>query len=243
MIHRTRPACRGRSPLTRGRRKQRTNPAGQQRSIPAHAGETTGHPAPRPVNEVDPRSRGGDSWCPRCRQTNGGRSPLTRGRRGRLRALHRRSGSIPAHAGETHQLERVQGLAEVDPRSRGGDPDADVLELHPRGRSPLTRGRRSGLPVRWLCRGSIPAHAGETPICWKPAKPNRVDPRSRGGDDTVCRATALRPGRSPLTRGRRADLKRHVTDQGSIPAHAGETPGSPCRPCIVRVDPRSRGGD
>ena len=111
------------------------------------------------------------------------------------------------------------------------------------GRSPLTRGRRSGQTHNVLAAGSIPAHAGETNLSWRMSLGRRVDPRSRGGDSDKPAKVVMIQGRSPLTRGRRKAQPQCIRWQGSIPAHAGEThhPKWPGRAC--QVDPRSRGGD
>ena len=50
----------GRSPLTRGRLEKPLHLANDDRSIPAHAGETPYDPAIPVYTAVDPRSRGGD---------------------------------------------------------------------------------------------------------------------------------------------------------------------------------------
>ena len=50
----------GRSPLTRGRPEQESAALLDERSIPAHAGETTRNLNFLATYKVDPRSRGGD---------------------------------------------------------------------------------------------------------------------------------------------------------------------------------------
>ena len=49
---------RGSSPLTRGKRRDRSPPGGQERLIPAHAGKTFGVAAVGSVMPAHPRSRG-----------------------------------------------------------------------------------------------------------------------------------------------------------------------------------------
>ena len=117
-------ACRrrGRSPLTRGRLTAGALYDGLAGSIPAHAGETARGPKALGLDQVDPRSRGGDTdlWAHRDRLR--GRSPLTRGRLSRRLLLGHGRRSIPAHAGETVLGVSPATVGEVDPRSRGGDP-------------------------------------------------------------------------------------------------------------------------
>ena len=111
----------------------------------------------------------------------------------------------------------------VDPRVRGGDltPGLEVLPIA--GRSPRTRGRRQHPLQLGVQRGSIPAYAGETLVSMRQRSPPRVDPRVRGGDIHVCRASHSLPG--------------------SIPAYAGETCWRKTDGTQSRVDPRVRGGD
>ncbi len=71
----------GRSPLTRGIRRDVDHLVEAEGSIPAHAGEPTiGMYTPR-VARVDPRSRGGAFGSRSSNTAPGGRSPLTRGSR------------------------------------------------------------------------------------------------------------------------------------------------------------------
>ena len=192
----------GRSPLTRGRRARHQFALGPVRSIPAHAGETIFHFSVSPLNKVDPRSRGGDDPVGVWGGGNEGRSPLTRGRLAVGGILHITQRSIPAHAGETPWSRLPVRRMAVDPRSRGGDRCTCYPLSPPRGRSPLTRGRRyHALFLPRIC-GSIPAHAGETFYHHQPIFCARVDPRSRGGDSAKPHGAMTKAGRSPLTRGR-----------------------------------------
>ena len=113
---------RGRSPLTRGRRRGRDAGLAGCGSIPAHAGETATGERCGDFAEVDPRSRGGDSHHATGSCSAGGRSPLTRGRHPQPRIADAFTRSIPAHAGETISMLTSAVMGKVDPRSRGGDP-------------------------------------------------------------------------------------------------------------------------
>ena len=172
----------GRSPLTRGRPASATPAPGTAGSIPAHAGETPFNGEGQTAARVDPRSRGGDRRQGLAVVGEGGRSPLTRGRHSHPLQILEPERSIPAHAGETGLFRKREGLYRVDPRSRGGDADMQMTTYKTLGRSPLTRGRRTGLAGRASPARSIPAHAGETTKCLRSATSQRVDPRSRGGD-------------------------------------------------------------
>ena len=90
------------------------------RSIPAYAGEANQATDLTPVEEVDPRVRGGGLSNAGRDMVRRGRSPRTRGRR--VTALHQLAaqGSIPAYAGEAFRPVVRLTWKEVDPRVRGG---------------------------------------------------------------------------------------------------------------------------
>ncbi len=131
----------------------------------------------------------------------------------------------------------------VDPRSRGEDGQDVPRRRVDRGRSPLTRGRRTRPSSTTRAVGSIPAHAGKTTTPRRTCTGERVDPRSRGEDRLAAAHVAGGKGRSPLTRGRLRDPGRGGALRGSIPAHAGKTPTTRRSAVRSRVDPRSRGED
>ncbi len=172
-----------------------------------------------------------------------GRSPLTRGRLEQAHAAVLAAGSIPAHAGKTGGVCRVQRLRAVDPRSRGEDCSAPSWKSSVKGRSPLTRGRPRPQPRCKTWPRSIPAHAGKTRSAGAVDAVQRVDPRSRGEDIRRVRRRKHSWGRSPLTRGRRSDQVQDASGAGSIPAHAGKTHDGACGLPRGWVDPRSRGED
>ena len=109
------------------------------------------------------------------------------------------------------------------------------------GSSPLTRGKQ--VAVRGACGvgGLIPAHAGKTSSPQCTASGFAAHPRSRGENWTVVGHEAMRPGSSPLTRGKHPVTARGRDLRRLIPAHAGKTfrrRGSGPPP---RAHPRSRG--
>ena len=151
-----------------------------------------------------------------------GRSPLTRGSLWRAPMAPRAWRSIPAHAGEPLKHDPFHPDLRVDPRSRGGAdivPDNHSLAV---GRSPLTRGSRSGPRVGDGSSRSIPAHAGEPSASRSSGFLPKVDPRSRGGASALVGAVSSAWGRSPLTRGSQGEPAPPPEPPGSIPAHAGE---------------------
>ena len=91
----------GSSPLTRGKRSDRTRQPRQSRLIPAHAGKT--RVVVRNARQVwaHPRSRGENPFGWSVFGVRGGSSPLTRGKHVTDVTCARCCGLIPAHAGKT----------------------------------------------------------------------------------------------------------------------------------------------
>ena len=213
----------GSSPLTRGTRGKRVLVLGEERLIPAHAGNTRREPQAAPAPPAHPRSRGEHGapslsvrWTP-------GSSPLTRGTQARgveggvLRRL------IPAHAGNTARPSCVTLPRSAHPRSRG-----EHLSLHtelraPRGSSPLTRGTPRGDAHAPRQQRLIPAHAGNTyPPSGRTGR-RAAHPRSRGEHDPHHVRIPDLGGSSPLTRGTPDAAGRGIRTRRLIPAHAGNT--------------------
>ena len=87
----------------------------------------------------------------------------------------------------------------------------------------------------------IPAHAGKTDALAQPCPPVEAHPRSRGENDVYRGRTGVRPGSSPLTRGKPYCLLLVRVRVGLIPAHAGKT-RVPRNENVRRgAHPRSRG--
>ena len=146
-----------------------------------------------------------------------------RGKRYRLLPIIGFIGSIPARAGETTQCQRSWAHPRVYPRPCGGN----VLEVCSlvliSGLSPPVRGKPASSPPPAGRLGSIPARAGETPMCTLPMALAEVYPRPCGGNLPPPQAPALEPG--------------------SIPARAGETVACRKTPPRTRVYPRPCGGN
>ncbi len=105
------------------------------------------------------------------------------------------------------------------------------------------RGKHPRPSRRGRFRGSIPAHAGETPRASSPRRRPTVNPRSCGGNKRRRITQSMLEGQSPLMRGKLRPAIRSSCIERSIPAHAGETsPTLPSR-ALSRVNPRSCGGN
>ena len=172
-----------------------------------------------------------------------GSSPLTRGKLPRRRLPVSPSGLIPTHAGKTPQRRRRSTRQWAHPHSRGENRRKPEPEHHPRGSSPLTRGKPSGVWSEPSSPWLIPTHAGKTPLVPAEQAAGRAHPHSRGenragspsgtrraahphsrGENAVSIVHAdCDAGSSPLTRGkRRAHGPLHGA-AGLIPTHAGKT--------------------
>ena len=170
-----------------------------------------------------------------------GSSPLTRGKPKAGVYQVEAWGLIPAHAGKTTSRCDSTGIAGAHPRSRGENRHAVRARGHPRGSSPLTRGKQQGRWFQVAGIGLIPAHAGKTQLGRHVDSQVRAHPRSRGENANFLGGVVSSPGSSPLTRGKPARRYWRVHRGGLIPAHAGKTPSRKSRAARNRAHPRSRG--
>ena len=153
---------RGSSPLTRGKRGSSRGPSSCPGLIPAHAGKTLRSRLSTSSHRAHPRSRGENPPAVGLRPPPEGSSPLTRGKRSREAHTRAGQGLIPAHAGKTAYGNRPAQALGAHPRSRGENGAAAFSNFERAGSSPLTRGKRRGIPARTGGGGLIPAHAGKT---------------------------------------------------------------------------------
>ena len=136
--------------------------ASRGRIIPAHAGQT---PCPKAgvLQWTDhPRACGANfkTWV---KQTeNHGSSPRMRGKRVRARASATRARIIPAHAGQTHRMQRGFMAGPDHPRACGANACMTGVIDNVDGSSPRMRGKRSRPKTVWPRSRIIPAHAGQT---------------------------------------------------------------------------------
>ena len=155
----------------------------------------------------------------------------------------RRSGAIPAGAGETKRCSVSHCRRRGNPRGRGGDFFVNGFEVAFRGQSPRARGRRDHGESRLDRERAIPAGAGETRT--KTASPTggRGNPRGRGGDGVYNMISRTFHGQSPRARGRLWSWLWNSHTIGAIPAGAGETAFRSPRKALRAGNPRGRGGD
>ena len=148
---------------------------------------------------------------------------------------------------------RKDGLS---PRMRG-NPVVELTGDHLAGSIPAHAGEPSPATVYGSMRGNrhVDPHVGRV-TCTSGLSPrmrgNRIPgltPRMRGNRGRQCfvwialgSVPDLLTGLSPRMRGNLIGDVGSAGELGSIPAHAGEPPGRPCRACGIRVYPRACGG-
>ena len=172
--------------------------------IPAHAGKTETLLRFTSWLRAHPRSRGENTGSVSALIDWRGSSPLTRGKRGVLRAAAHPKGLIPAHAGKTiHSTNRADSCG-AHPRSRGENRTGGAGVFAAAGSSPLTRGKRHRSPRTCGAHGLIPAHAGKTNSTLVVSCQHGAHPRSRGENYWPVLGRVEPAGSSPLTRGKRS---------------------------------------
>ena len=241
-VHVHEGAHKGLSPRTRGNPVHDPRMEPQRRSIPANAGEPGRCRPTNGARRVYPRERGGTHELAIGFAFNHGLSPRTRGNPLTASTAADQDRSIPANAGEPLASMPIVAPHRVYPRERGGTRRGGCGLSRGMGLSPRTRGNRRDGVVGLVCRGSIPANAGE-PGCNRPLVPLAgVYPRERGGTDHLPLRSACQCGLSPRTRGNPARAHALLHLAGSIPANAGEPHVAHSRRAQMRVYPRERGG-
>ena len=217
------PRARG----TPGRPPVRQRPA---RFIPACAGNTPCRQALRKHCSVHPRVRGEHFSYGRAVVLYFGSSPRARGTRSEEQPLVKLDRFIPACAGNTVRLPKLQERQPVHPRVRGEHDLAQHVHHRAPGSSPRARGTLLVRPCRQPPGRFIPACAGNT----EPRKPlvagSAVHPRVRGEHRILTYETHSENGSSPRARGTLQHSRSHALGKRFIPACAGNTsrrPGSP----------------
>ena len=148
--------------------------------IPARAGNTTGASRGSLGKRAHPRSRGEHRGSERLVARLLGSSPLARGTRAGRDVMIYSRGLIPARAGNTGITKAIGDGVGAHPRSRGEHQEPTPSKCSSTGSSPLARGTLLGSRSRSLCRGLIPARAGNTFQRCPRAPGCRAHPRSRG---------------------------------------------------------------
>ena len=231
----------GSSPHARGTPYILLYDSGNDRFIPACAGNASAGPRTSPARAVHPRMRGERSRKTGERAPVGGSSPHARGTRqaDHLNRIVQRF--IPAYAGNATTLHRPHFWNSVHPRIRGERKTSDLCKQHPDGSSPHTRGTlRGGDRMRGHTR-FIPAYAGNAQSPGRTIEGLPVHPRIRR-ERIVASARNLKPnGSSPHTRGTPRQPAARGRETRFIPAYAGNATRSSLSPLNISVHPRMRG--
>ena len=132
----------GLSPRVRGNRGHLAVLHGQQRSIPACAGEPASFALSQPLHPVYPRVCGGTLNIPTADESEMGLSPRVRGNLFVEEAVCILEGSIPACAGEPRHTRSMHGIHGVYPRVCGGTVGDSIIRQADKGLSPRVRGNR-----------------------------------------------------------------------------------------------------
>ena len=155
----------GPSPRVRGSHRiakvRSVNPG----SIPACAGEPVHIMLCHPEHRVHPRVCGGALERRLLQALCWGPSPRVRGSLTSVDDYPIFGWSIPACAGEPDWIRPLFSAHRVHPRVCGGAPIKNAPVESITGPSPRVRGSQMQLPQRQIHGGSIPACAGEPPIC------------------------------------------------------------------------------
>ena len=191
--------------------------------IPARAGFTSGRRNNRLSATDHPRSRGVYAMPPGSIRQAAGSSPLARGLPPHVLALMMAHRIIPARAGFTVRPLLGRQRPQDHPRSRGVYCECLTPDLRLGGSSPLARGLPWGYSGSKARARIIPARAGFTDASLRPANAEWDHPRSRGVYGGAMTAAQRALGSSPLARGLRERISRHVPRVGIIPARAGFT--------------------
>ena len=213
----------GSSPRGRGTLLSGLPRRGENRFIPAWAGNTVAEPVPQRAPPVHPRVGGEHSNPVLYGVLLPGSSPRGRGTRparGR-RAARRRF--IPAWAGNTSRTAATCAPVPVHPRVGGEHCRGSHTRRGCPGSSPRGRGTRVDQHFRKVLLRFIPAWAGNTLTGGGTRYSVAVHPRVGGEHVLVGRHVADIAGSSPRGRGTPRDCQHPEERQRFIPAWAGNT--------------------
>ncbi len=214
---------------------------GQQRFIPAGAGNTAASGSSCCGRAVHPRWRGEHFLQFGSQILCNGSSPLARGTRSDCSVRHRVRRFIPAGAGNTFLGGCEYEKDAVHPRWRGEHTVIGFLWKPGIGSSPLARGTlRCGRAWK-LSRRFIPAGAGNTSAVSASSLSPAVHPRWRGEHRNPRPKPPTGGGSSPLARGTPGRPSRPAVARRFIPAGAGNTSASAPLTPSTAVHPRWRG--
>ena len=146
-----------------------------------------------------------------------------RGKRVRARASATRARIIPAHAGQTHRMQRGFMAGPDHPRACGANVHTAYQLRFPAGSSPRMRGKRLHDRCHRQRGRIIPAHAGQTDCRFDGVAGSADHPRACGANQAPGNVSPSSCGSSPRMRGKLVASGGMVFATRIIPAHAGQT--------------------
>ena len=131
----------GSSPLARGKSYPDRFRNGNEGFIPTRAGKIRGTLTILLRVTVHPHSRGENGVAAMTSRSDGGSSPLARGKCTRGQGHRRSDGFIPTRAGKIWPASPTCATSPVHPHSRGENATPSILSRFFCGSSPLARGK------------------------------------------------------------------------------------------------------
>ncbi len=150
-------------------------------------------------------------------------------------------GLIPACAGKTSRVQRIDAAFRAHPRMRGENFECRPGPARVTGSSPHARGKRSEAPVDRINRRLIPACAGKTTACSVDLDAPGAHPRMRGENCRLPNEGDGMSGSSPHARGKLILIPGISEGIRLIPACAGKTNVSRSFSTSFGAHPRMRG--
>ena len=141
----------------------------------------------------------------------------------RARASATRARIIPAHAGQTHRMQRGFMAGPDHPRACGANVHTAYQLRFPAGSSPRMRGKRLHDRCHRQRGRIIPAHAGQTDCRFDGVAGSADHPRACGANQAPGNVSPSSCGSSPRMRGKHVRGTLPEEYRRIIPAHAGQT--------------------
>ena len=231
----------GSSPHARGAPASTTATRPTRGIIPACAGSTLDHQAPRSWSRDHPRMRGEHTSEYAPSATLRGSSPHARGALSHAVESSLPNGIIPACAGSTCSRFHQPRLSRDHPRMRGEHGCCCIESRDNGGSSPHARGALAVTAKALAMAGIIPACAGSTDKRFLAVEPGGDHPRMRGEHQNRVPKPRSNLGSSPHARGALIFTRYTGGAAGIIPACAGSTGGLTFTSISGGDHPRMRG--
>ena len=232
---------RGLSPRARGNPAEPQAPGAGEGPIPASAGQPGHRGAEEGLQGAYPRERGATQSMWKRTMPSAGLSPRARGNLTVAVSSGVLKGPIPASAGQPPPLLQPARVIWAYPRERGATPLAHGDRGFGGGLSPRARGNQGTVLLPGSPWGPIPASAGQPALRLQVSPADRAYPRERGATADCVGRPFSAGGLSPRARGNLTHAAVKKSEQGPIPASAGQPLWPPSRDSDSQAYPRERG--